>query len=61
MPALTLLSIPLGIVVFVILIVAVSPFWVAAIIGLGVIAVFTVVDGLREWNRVNPYKGQRAY
>ena len=61
MPVITVLGAVLGVVVFAILIVSVSPFWVAATIGLGVLAVAVVLDGLIQWSRVNPHKGTRAY
>jgi uncharacterized membrane protein len=60
MPVLTVLGAIAGVVVFAILIVSVSPFWVAATIGLGVLAVAVVVDGLIQWSRVNPYKRTHA-
>jgi hypothetical protein len=41
---LTLLGLVLGVVVFVVLILAVSPFWVAGIIGVGVVLVFSLLD-----------------
>jgi hypothetical protein len=56
MPALTVLGLVIGIVVFVILVVSVAAWWVAAIIGLGVLLVCTLADGLIQWGRVNPNK-----
>ena len=39
----------LGAVVFAILILTVSPFWVAAVVGLGVLLAFTLVNLLAVW------------
>ncbi|HWF51754.1 MAG TPA: hypothetical protein VG294_14035 [Solirubrobacteraceae bacterium] len=36
-----------GVVVFVVLVLAVAEWWVAAIIGLGIILVLAMIDGLR--------------
>jgi hypothetical protein len=47
MPALTLLGLVAGIVVFVVLVITVSEWWIAAVIGLGVTLVLTMIDGLR--------------
>jgi hypothetical protein len=47
MPSLTLLGLAVGVVVFVVLVLAVAEWWVAAIIGLGIILVLAMIDGLR--------------
>jgi hypothetical protein len=47
-----MLGIVLGVIVFVILGVTVAEWWVAAITGLGVILVASMVDGLIQMNRI---------
>lgn len=51
MPALTMLGVVLGVVVFVILGVSVAAWWVAAVVGLGVLLILTLLDGLSQYNR----------
>ncbi len=59
--ALTLLSIPLGVVLFVILVVAVAAWWVAAISGFGLILVASLVDLAIQSSRANAGNGSSAY
>ena len=49
---LTGIGIVVGIVVFAILVVTVAAWWVAAIIGLGVILVLSMLDGFAQWSRL---------
>jgi hypothetical protein len=57
MPALTMLGIVLGVVVFVVLTVSVAAWWVAAVIGLGLIVVLSMIDGLSHYNRERSGRG----
>jgi hypothetical protein len=59
MPALTVLGVVLGVVLFVILVVSVAAWWVAAVVGLGVICVLSLIDAAVQWNRTNTR--DRAY
>jgi hypothetical protein len=61
MPALTLLGVVLGVVLFVILAVSVAAWWVAAVVGLGVIGVLSLIDLAIQWNRVSSRNGSGAY
>jgi hypothetical protein len=47
MPALTMLGIVVGLVLFVVLGVAATAWWVAALIGLGVVLVLSLIDAAR--------------
>jgi uncharacterized membrane protein len=58
MPALTGLSIVVGIVVIVILVVSVAAWWVAAIAGLGVICLASLIDLALQSNRANAGSGE---
>jgi hypothetical protein len=59
--ALTMLSIPLGVVLFVILVVAVAAWWVAAISGLGLICLASLIDLAIQSNRAGEGKASSAY
>jgi hypothetical protein len=61
MPALTMLSVVLGVVLFVILAVSVAAWWVAAIAGLGVVLLASLIDLGIQSNREGAGKGSGAY